>query len=204
MPSSSTVMTALAWSSPSETSFLRTASSICCCEVTPTCFRNLRMDMLKASFIRMLLLITCSDSCGGAGQLSRIAGRAPRWMTGCRIAWAGEALDPIEAVGKFQPWQPLAPEGMGRGDEALGLIHEADREICLTGKPRIIIADRGPAPGAEGSHHAFRRRKTGRLGLGEIKLRRHRHRLDRSEEHTSELQSRGHLVCRLLLEKKKK
>src|SRR5439155_18373057 len=36
-----------------------------------------------------------------------------------------------------------------------------------------------------------------------------RHREDRpprqrSEEHTSELQSRGHLVCRLLLEKKKK
>src|SRR5437660_8182129 len=29
-------------------------------------------------------------------------------------------------------------------------------------------------------------------------------RLQRSEEHTSELQSRGHLVCRLLLEKKKK
>src|SRR5439155_8376154 len=36
----------------------------------------------------------------------------------------------------------------------------------------------------------------------------HRHERDlvvgRSEEHTSELQSRGHLVCRLLLEKKKK
>src|SRR5690606_39896646 len=29
------------------------------------------------------------------------------------------------------------------------------------------------------------------------------HRLDRSEEHTSELQSRENLVCRLLLEKKK-
>src|SRR5690625_6544033 len=28
------------------------------------------------------------------------------------------------------------------------------------------------------------------------------HRHTRSEEHTSELQSRGHLVCRLLLEKK--
>src|SRR5437870_11010156 len=37
-----------------------------------------------------------------------------------------------------------------------------------------------------------------RLGPG----RRREH--DRSEEHTSELQSRGHLVCRLLLEKKKK
>src|SRR5437870_6852774 len=30
------------------------------------------------------------------------------------------------------------------------------------------------------------------------------HECRRSEEHTSELQSRGHLVCRLLLEKKKK
>src|SRR5690625_6474612 len=29
------------------------------------------------------------------------------------------------------------------------------------------------------------------------------HIVERSEEHTSELQSRGHLVCRLLLEKKK-
>src|SRR5690349_22809318 len=32
---------------------------------------------------------------------------------------------------------------------------------------------------------------------------RHRTRFDRSEEHTSELQSRRDLVCRLLLEKKK-
>src|SRR5439155_21586177 len=31
---------------------------------------------------------------------------------------------------------------------------------------------------------------------------RRRRRVGRSEEHTSELQSRGHLVCRLLLEKK--
>src|SRR5690554_7743668 len=31
-----------------------------------------------------------------------------------------------------------------------------------------------------------------------------RHRESRSEEHTSELQSRPHLVCRLLLEKKNK
>src|SRR5207253_8285817 len=34
-----------------------------------------------------------------------------------------------------------------------------------------------------------------------LELERH---VERSEEHTSELQSRGHLVCRLLLEKKKK
>src|SRR5207253_5519134 len=37
-----------------------------------------------------------------------------------------------------------------------------------------------------------------RAGGAAAALREHR----RSEEHTSELQSRGHLVCRLLLEKK--
>src|SRR5256884_2902635 len=52
---------------------------------------------------------------------------------------------------------------------------------------------------------AFRARSTGRLGwtfwreTPETGRRR-----KRSEEHTSELQSRLHLVCRLLLEKKKK
>src|SRR2546428_3395196 len=49
--------------------------------------------------------------------------------------------------------------------------------------------------------------------LGELYLRRGRGRVHRdwrrrpgrrSEEHTSELQSRSHLVCRLLLEKKKR
>src|SRR5690625_6583987 len=39
---------------------------------------------------------------------------------------------------------------------------------------------------------------------GSPTVRRNRQRREsRSEEHTSELQSRGHLVCRLLLEKKK-
>src|SRR2546429_6751518 len=37
-----------------------------------------------------------------------------------------------------------------------------------------------------------------------IERRRVFHPFERSEEHTSELQSRLHLVCRLLLEKKKK
>src|SRR5690606_42070805 len=42
----------------------------------------------------------------------------------------------------------------------------------------------------------------GRLGQPSFVGRRQQH-LDRSEEHTSELQSRENLVCRLLLEKKK-
>src|SRR5690625_6583523 len=53
---------------------------------------------------------------------------------------------------------------------------------------------RPPRPGAaRRGLRASRRRKPHPL------LRRR----GRSEEHTSELQSRGHLVCRLLLEKKK-
>src|SRR5439155_26605351 len=42
-----------------------------------------------------------------------------------------------------------------------------------------------------------------RVGLAQAMLHRPDLLGDRSEEHTSELQSRGHLVCRLLLEKKK-
>src|SRR5690554_7363892 len=43
------------------------------------------------------------------------------------------------------------------------------------------------------------------LGVGTVKFSEfHPNGLLRSEEHTSELQSRPHLVCRLLLEKKKK
>src|SRR5258708_22024776 len=44
-----------------------------------------------------------------------------------------------------------------------------------------------------------------RIGIAHEKIRRWRAaRTGRSEEHTSELQSPDHLVCRLLLEKKKK
>src|SRR5437870_10932124 len=49
--------------------------------------------------------------------------------------------------------------------------------------------------------HPRRRRATARMDLT---LTSTRGSMVRSEEHTSELQSRGHLVCRLLLEKKKK
>src|SRR5258707_3000764 len=60
------------------------------------------------------------------------------------------------------------------------------------------------AAGAQGS--AAARRRPGRAALGDAagpEQEQLWHRL-RSEEHTSELQSRQYLVCRLLLEKKKK
>src|SRR3712207_7667282 len=42
-----------------------------------------------------------------------------------------------------------------------------------------------------------------RLSIGEVCRRLYQRKCPRSEEHTSELQSRQYLVCRLLLEKKK-
>src|SRR5207253_8521667 len=59
----------------------------------------------------------------------------------------------------------------------------------------------GPPPRAPNPPHDDRDREDGspRANAGTYD----RYLAGRSEEHTSELQSRGHLVCRLLLEKKK-
>src|SRR5690625_4835022 len=59
--------------------------------------------------------------------------------------------------------------------------HIVHQEGAVKGRNGVTIASREPLSGV-------------RVGIGPE---------DRSEEHTSELQSRGHLVCRLLLEKKK-
>src|SRR3712207_8822636 len=59
--------------------------------------------------------------------------------------------------------------------------------------------------GRHGRRRALHAQAHGRLERGGTRaLRRDVRHLTRSEEHTSELQSRQYLVCRLLLEKKKK
>src|SRR2546427_1910220 len=65
----------------------------------------------------------------------------------------------------------------------------------------LFRSQRGPGAGAEPAHPA---RGDGLLPLDPDAPRYRRLRADRSEEHTSELQSQSNLVCRLLLEKKKK
>src|SRR3712207_9290201 len=74
--------------------------------------------------------------------------------------------------------------------DALPISHEASAEPTAAALTR-----RGEGPAAA---PAGRPRSGGRLP------RVHVARGPRSEEHTSELQSRQYLVCRLLLEKKKK
>src|SRR3712207_7046184 len=67
------------------------------------------------------------------------------------------------------------------------------------------LARRAAAPVREGSaDRQCRRTRRAQVGRGDAAPRsRARGRDVRSEEHTSELQSRQYLVCRLLLEKKK-
>src|SRR2546429_4523030 len=60
----------------------------------------------------------------------------------------------------------------------------------------LVFEDDGVGISAESLKQAALRQQL--FGLEEAAA------MDRSEEHTSELQSRLHLVCRLLLEKKKK
>src|SRR6266508_4823822 len=63
-----------------------------------------------------------------------------------------------------------------------------------------IEGKRFSRPGRPGDQHVRHVGQVGQDGFpADVLAERHR-----SEEHTSELQSRGHLVCRLLLEIKKK
>src|SRR5207253_11014788 len=84
--------------------------------------------------------------------------------------------------------------------DALPISHGADRGLILV---RFEHADEAGVA-AERAHDVELRplglaRQTRPFHLQERAVEV----LRRSEEHTSELQSRGHLVCRLLLEKKK-
>src|SRR3712207_6976467 len=71
----------------------------------------------------------------------------------------------------------------------LGGNHQVHLRPLVTGQPVKV----GEAGLARREHH----------GAVEVVVAEGQHRRLRSEEHTSELQSRQYLVCRLLLEKKK-
>src|SRR3712207_6877827 len=71
-------------------------------------------------------------------------------------------------------------------EHLVGLVEDEDLDLAQD-QVALLSEVEQPAGGADDDLHA---------GLQRLHLR-------RSEEHTSELQSRQYLVCRLLLEKKK-
>src|SRR5947208_4601675 len=82
--------------------------------------------------------------------------------------------------------------------DALPILSDDAIVDALSGTAReIAAADAGPGP-TPAVWHRLQTRMQVRSGRGARPPWR------RSEEHTSELQSPDHLVCRLLLEKKKK
>src|SRR5205809_1301417 len=95
--------------------------------------------------------------------------------------------------------QALLRQAGGATDEAVRLMREA-----------AVLEDRmpaefGPPPDVKPAHELFGELllEAGRAAEAQREFARALALAPRSEEHTSELQSRLHLVCRLLLEKKK-
>src|SRR5439155_20564620 len=71
-------------------------------------------------------------------------------------------------------------------------------DACPRWRPNVSVAP-SPTPTVNLTTRVTRSRSFKHSSQAAAKLS-----TTRSEEHTSELQSRGHLVCRLLLEKKKR
>src|SRR5690348_17798759 len=84
--------------------------------------------------------------------------------------------------------------------DALPIYHPGQGDPVRRENRRLVAAHPG------GDKQRGRRRTGGQAGdpAGDAETSGDGHDAERSEEHTSELQSPVHLVCRLLLEKKKK
>src|SRR5690625_6569595 len=103
----------------------------------------------------------------------------------------------------------------GHDIEAIGITNQRETTIVWDTTthqpihPAIVWQDRRTSDYCESlkkaGHTEMIREKTGLIidaYFSATKLKWILDHVDRSEEHTSELQSRGHLVCRLLLDKK--
>src|SRR2546422_4089095 len=88
-------------------------------------------------------------------------------------------LFPYTTLFRSRATRRAAPRGSGRSGAGSAASHAAPRGA--PSRASCLESEAGLRPPHEGAPHQTR-----------------------SEEHTSELQSRLHLVCRLLLEKKKK
>src|SRR5690625_6494649 len=109
---------------------------------------------------------------------------------GTAIKTAELMMDTREAKNQGHPDEEEKLQG-ARGANIDGMRIHSMRLPGLVAHQEVVFGDSGQTLSIK--HDSYNRQ-----GFMEgIKL-------SRSEEHTSELQSRGHLVCRLLLEKKKK
>src|SRR5437870_9529580 len=90
-----------------------------------------------------------------------------------------------------------------RGYSSIGIESVRVRNTTAPARSSSVFALSATASVATGSHNPVGPLATLAVALKAKTLLERAGAVVRSEEHTSELQSRGHLVCRLLLEKKK-
>src|SRR5439155_4895713 len=129
-----------------------------------------------------LLQLAKGGACGHAALRQDPRGQ---WAPGHAVHSSGGAL--VERAVDLEPSGRAAGHGSDDADTKSGAARarRAGEKRARARLARALYAfDAGRAPGPQAGAAA-------QVG-------------PRSEEHTSELQSRGHLVCRLLLEKKKK
>src|SRR5690606_35285719 len=139
---------------------------------------------------------------GNAGSNPQEPHARRRWLA----AGAAEARTarPDEPGGEAESGVPGPragdPHRNGGHQARTAAINPAWRRVRV-GRVRVPFA-RGTTLGRSGDPHRLDNRADQELQSGGLRDRT-RSRFPRSEEHTSELQSRENLVCRLLLEKKK-
>src|SRR5688572_31580911 len=84
-------------------------------------------------------------------------------------------------------------------------LFRSDRcHLAVDHRARRDDVSAGIGVGSGGARQQIERRVVEQIALRFMRVENKRRRVSRSEEHTSELQSQSNLVCRLLLEKKKK
>src|SRR5712664_120837 len=159
------------------------------CSPAPSCRRWRTIPTSSRALTRGR---TAAPASTPAARNRRILSRCGAWAS-WRECCDGAALD------EDRPWTPRRPPGRG-GRGVLSRHQPAGAARFLARRGRAAAADGGgrwagldgaASPALVGGHAPPARPQL-RPGL------------PRSEEHTSELQSRSDLVCRLLLEKKQK
>src|SRR5216684_8804731 len=186
--------------------------AICAATSAPSVVMMLSMIMASRSRLRTAPLLARLE--GGAGRAMR-----GRWLRGIdRVAPAQILVLDVTLAELPGDLGPPQLDAEIEGVRAVILDAELGKQLegVLRHAVLVAIVEMDAVGGdldaevAVADLRGSLRNLGGRAGIGPAVAQRHQAGIDadrkapRSEEHTSELQSRLHLVCRLLLEKKKK
>src|SRR5439155_9099192 len=166
----------------------------------------------------LIVHATAAPAGAGVGAGAAVCASAVAWVATDRAS-SNRACRGERATMVILRWPPISPHGeAARKPGWLSPIEGrqigARERLFAAALSRLRAGLQAAAPrrgrgagrlAARGSGQATSLRARVPALAAPVSLRRHRapRPRPRSEEHTSELQSRGHLVCRLLLEKKK-